>query len=183
MADSRILLILDIDETLLHSAERPLERTADVLVGPYHVYLRPNLSEFLTGCARCFRLAVWSSSGADYVSAVTGAAFPTGIALEFVWSRTRCVSRFDAERQETYYVKDLKKVKRLGFDLDRTLIVEDTAQKVERNYGNAIYVRPYVGEADDGELLQLGRYLESISDLPNVRQLEKRGWRYRTPHS
>jgi len=177
MADGRILLILDIDETLLHAAERPLNRSADLLVGPYHVYLRPDLSEFLTGCARCFRLAVWSSSGANYVSAVTGAVFPPDIALDFVWSRTRCVSRFDPERQETYYEKDLKKVKRLGFDLDRILIVEDTPQKVERNYGNALYVRPYCGEVDDGELLQLGRYLETIRDSPSVRQIEKRGWR------
>jgi RNA polymerase II subunit A small phosphatase-like protein len=179
MPDDRILLILDIDETLLYASERPLDRPADCLIGPYYVYFRPNLRSFVSGCTVRFRLAVWSSSSHDYVSAVTKAAFPPDVELEFIWERSRCVARFDAEWQETYYVKDLKKVKRLGFNLDRVLIVDDTPQKSERNYGNAIYVRPYAGEPDDRELIDLGQYLGSICEASNVRRLEKRGWRGR----
>jgi RNA polymerase II subunit A small phosphatase-like protein len=74
-------------------------------------------------------------------------------------------------------VKDLKKVKRKGYDLGRVLIVDDTPQKVERNFGNAVYVRPYFGDPEDNELAQLAPYLESLRACGNVRAVEKRGWR------
>ena len=44
------LLILDLDETLVFAAERPLTREADFRVGPYHVYGRPGLAVFLDQC-------------------------------------------------------------------------------------------------------------------------------------
>ena len=172
-----ILLILDIDETLLYASEKRLEHEHDCNVGPYFVYVRPHLREFIQCCNEHFRLAVWSSFSADYLNAIVTAILPNELKLEFVWSRERCIQRFDGELQEIYYVKDLKKVSRMGFDLDRMLIVDDTPKKVERNFGNAIYVKPYFGDPDDSELRDLSGYLKSLSQLPNVRCVEKRGWR------
>jgi RNA polymerase II subunit A small phosphatase-like protein len=57
------------------------------------------------------------------------------------------------------------------------LILEDEPRKVYRNFGNAVYVKPYEGAIDDDELLQLARYLDSIYSVANLRQLEKRFWR------
>jgi TFIIF-interacting CTD phosphatase-like protein len=175
--DNRILLILDLDETLLHASDRRLDQEPDCVVGPYFVYVRPHLAEFLMHCRERFQIAVWSSSSADYAAAVVRAMFPVEVEPFFIWSRERCIQRFDGERHQMYFVKDLKKVRRRGFDLDRVLIVEDTPKKVERNYGNAIYVQPYFGDPDDSELTFLARYLESLASLPNVRSIEKRGWR------
>ena len=178
MSDEKhILLILDIDETLIHASPARLTRAADFSVGPYYVYSRPYLQEFLTACGAAFAVGIWSSASADYVQAIVQTILPAELSPAFVWSRERCVHRFDAERHDTYFVKDLKRVKRLGYDLDRVLIVDDTPQKLERNYGNAIYVRPYVGQAEDNELRQLNTYLESLSARKNVRALEKRNWR------
>lgn len=119
---------------------------------------------------------MWSSSGADYLDLVLAETIPPEIPLAFVWSRSRCVQRYDAERLEPYFVKDLKKVKRLGFDLARILIVDDTPKKVERNYGNAIYVKPFVGDTNDSELLRLTSYLPRLAAVEDVRLVEKRGW-------
>jgi TFIIF-interacting CTD phosphatase-like protein len=173
---SRILLILDIDETLIHGSEAELTRPADFKIGPYHVYCRPHLTHFLNQVAEVYELAVWSSGSQDYVDAVVDAIMPNGVQPALVWARDRCTRRFDPELREEYYVKDLKKIKRQGYVLDRMLIVEDTARKVERNYGNAIYMEPYYGDTEDDELLRLGSYLCSISSTENVRTLEKRGW-------
>jgi RNA polymerase II subunit A small phosphatase-like protein len=175
----RILLILDLDETLIFANERPFERPADFQVGPYHVYRRPFLNAFLDSCCQHFKIAVWSSSGAGYLELVVHEIFPKSFSPVFVWSQERCVQRYDPERQTQYYVKDLKKVKRMGYSLDRVLIVDDTAQKTERNFGNAIYVRPYFGELDDTELSNLASFLPSLAAVPNVRCIEKRGWRTR----
>jgi RNA polymerase II subunit A small phosphatase-like protein len=177
--NSRILLILDIDETLIFASERDLERSPDFRVGPYSVYRRPHLDEFLKSCCENFEIAIWSSSGADYLAEVLRRILPAEVSPVFVWDRERCVRAFDSEQQETCFVKDLKKIKRLGYDLDRVLIVDDTPQKAQRNYGNAIYVSPFCGDAQDDELLDLSRYLESLCHSRNVQTIEKRGWKRR----
>ena len=59
----------------------------------------------------------------------------------------------------------------------RILIVDDTREKVCRNYGNAIYVTEFIGSNTDEELPQLARYLIHLRSEPNFRRIEKRGWR------
>ena len=176
--DGPILLILDLDETLIHATQEPLERNPDFVIGPYAVYRRPYLREFLTSCAACFHLAIWSTATDDYVRLVVDRIVPPSVkpALAFVWGRDRCVRRTDSERFEDYHVKDLKKVKRMGYRLERVLIADDTPLKVHRHYGNAIYIPPFFGDPADGVLPRLARFLISLSDVPNVRTLEKRGW-------
>ena len=173
----QILLILDIDETLLYAADRPLERKPDCRIGPYAVYLRPFLTDFLNQVSQHYRIAVWSSSSPDYVESVVNSIFPKWIIPEFIWSRERCITRFDPEWHEQYYIKDLKKVRRQGYNLERVLIVDDTPQKVERNYGNAIYVTPWLGDQNDNELQLLTKYLLQLRDKANLRCIEKRNWK------
>jgi TFIIF-interacting CTD phosphatase-like protein len=93
--------------------------------------------------------------------------------------RDRCTRRFDADLGEEGFIKDLKKVKRIGFPLERILFVDDTHSKMARNYGNAIYIQPFEGDHEDHELPKLLRYLETIHDVENFRKLEKRGWRHK----
>jgi len=174
--DGPILLILDLDETLIYATEEPLHRELDFLVCPFAVYLRPYLAEFLTSCSASFRLAIWSTATDEYVRPIVERIMPTGIEPAFVWGRSRCVRRYDHERFEEYHVKDLKKVKRLGYRLERVLIADDTPRKVHRHYGNAIYIPPFFGDPTDEVLPRLARFLVSLSDVPNVRTLEKRGW-------
>jgi RNA polymerase II subunit A small phosphatase-like protein len=175
-SDNRILLILDLDETLIYSTEEPLGREHDFVVGPYAVYRRPHLAEFLTPCSACFHLAVWSTASDDYVRAVVGGIMPPGVEPAFAWGRSRCVRCYDHEAFEEEFLKDLKKVKRTGYRLERVLIADDTPRKVRRHYGNAIYVPPFFGDPQDGTLPRLARYLTSLRDVTDVRSLEKRGW-------
>ena len=170
------LLILDVDETLIYGSERELDRPADFRVGPFHIYRRPHLDSFLAAVAEWYTLAIWSSATIDYVSGIAAAIRPQNAEFEFVWGRERCVQRMDPERFATVFIKDLRKVKRLGFDMRRILFVDDTPSKMQRNYGNAIYVSPFEGEPDD-ELEKLTRYLGSIRTSDNYRRMEKRGWR------
>lgn len=70
-------------------------------------------------------------------------------------------------------------MKRAGYDLNRVLIVDDSPEKAQRDYGNAIYVAPYQGEREDCELQLLSRYLQSLATAQSVRRIEKRAWRSR----
>ena len=174
----RPLLILDIDETLLHSREEPLAHECDLRVYDYYVYLRPHVRLFLQSVSEQYDLACWSSATRNYLASVISELM-AGLAAKplFVWDRRRCTERFDFVEQEHYFLKDLKKVRRRGFDLDRVLILEDEPRKVNRHFGNAIYVKPFEGCLDDDELLKLAQYLQSISSITNFRRLEKRSWR------
>lgn len=69
-ATSLPLLVLDLDETLIHSSETPLHRAPNFRVGPYYVYQRPDLQEFLATAAVHYRLAIWSAGSDDYVAAI-----------------------------------------------------------------------------------------------------------------
>lgn len=173
----RALLILDLDECLIYGSETVLHREADFRVGPYHVYRRPGLAKFMVGVAGTFDVAVWSSATRDYVSEIAAEILPNGFEWLFVWARDRCTPRMNGETMETVYVKDLKKVKRLGYSLARILFVDDSPDKMARNYGNAVYVQPFEGEDEDEELPRLLKYLQSLANEKDFRRLEKRAWR------
>lgn len=178
--EDKPLLILDLDETLIHAADRPLAAPQDFMAGPYFVYRRPFLDDFISQVAEGFQLAVWSSSTADYIAAITPQIVPKHVTLQFEWSRTRCIQRYHPEWQDMYWVKDLRKVQRRGYDLSRTLMVDDTPSKLERNYGNAVYISSFEGDPADRELQRLGPYLLSLVDCTDFRTIEKRDWRSQT---
>ncbi|TGD79789.1 HAD family hydrolase [Hymenobacter wooponensis] len=183
----KLLLILDLDETLIHASSTELDRPADFRLFDYHIYKRPHLKEFLTSCSRHFRLAIWSSASDDYVAEVTKQIVPASIPLDFVWGRSRCTycfhnAAFEESGHTNYhshydYVKVLKKLRRHGYDLNKVLIVDDTPAKSKRNFGNAIYPKEYKGQSYDSELALLSDYLIQLKDAENVRSIEKRGWR------
>jgi RNA polymerase II subunit A small phosphatase-like protein len=186
--EHKTLLILDLDETLMHGNETPLEQEEAFKVFHFYIYLRPYLKAFLEGIKDDFLIAVWSSASDDYVKAVVENLFPEDYPLEFVWGRKRCTyrsKRFSEgfgrylEDYETpyFYLKSLDKVKRKGYKLERMLIVDDSPEKTQNNYGNAIYPKEFTGNLEDNELLHLLTYLKTLKDKTNVRGIEKRGWR------
>lgn len=182
----RHLLVLDLDETLIHASELPLHRAADHIVYGYHVYRRPHLDAFLASCFEHYAVGIWSSASDEYVEAVAKLIVSEPDKLEFVWGRSKAsfsrVRRDDGNSffdpwNHRHYLKPLAKLKRFGWSLDQMLIVDDTPEKCARNYGNAIYPREYDGRDDDDELRLLARYLETLKDAPSLRRLEKRHWR------
>jgi len=184
--DNKILLVLDLDESLIHSLPTGSGKDFDFMVFDYDVIKRPYLDYFINNCNKFFRMAVWSSGTDDYVEEVVKHIFPDTIKLEFVWGRSRAtycpVVDFDASGSydpgHYDYVKRLKKIKPLGYSLEKTLIIDDTPSKARDNYGNAIYIKAFTGESNDRELLFLTEYLMGLKDCKDVRKIEKRGWRY-----
>lgn len=170
------LLILDLDETLVFATKQELATPPDFQVGPFHVHLRPHLARFLEDCFAQFEVAVWTSAGRDYASGVL-ARFPGPRDFRFFWSAERCTQRTNRDTRDLYTVKDLGKVRKLGYRLEQVLMVDDSPEKLERHYGNLIRIRPFEGDPADQELPALTGYLRTIRDHPNYRTIEKRFWR------
>lgn len=172
----RKLLILDLDETLFHASLQPLLIGSDFVTDTgYHVYVRPYLVEFLAFCFENFDVAVWTSATQLYAEEIVNQLFPNPKALQFLWHRQHCITRFNPESGQYDFIKDLQKVKRKGFDLNAVLAVDDSPEKLARQYGNLIQVNPFFGIADQ-ELFYLKRYLMVLKDKDNIRKIEKRAW-------
>lgn len=172
----RTLLILDIDETLVR-ADVEVPR-ADFEAGLYRVVKRPFVDEFLAAVAEWYDLAVWTSGGAGYASQIVPPLFgPFAQRLKFIWANDRCTRRYDHETMEYCDAKPLKKLRRRGYSLERVLVVDDSPEKHRQNYGNLVRVRPFLGDSDHTELRDLVPFLESLRGVPDVRAVEKRGWR------
>jgi RNA polymerase II subunit A small phosphatase-like protein len=173
----KILLILDLDETLIYATEHELFEPSDFKTDNYFIYKRPNLEEFFKNVENAYDLAIWSSGTDDYVEDIIKKIKPENIEFKFIWGRSRCTYRRDLCLNEYEYEKKLEKVKKKGYKLEKILIVDDSPQKSRDNYGNAIYVSEFTGNKKDNELKLLAEYLTTIKDSENVRKIEKRFWK------
>jgi TFIIF-interacting CTD phosphatase-like protein len=173
----RPLLILDLDETLVWATEEEPRGGCDFRVLQYHVTRRPHLATFLDSVIEWFDVGVWTSSSDGYARAVTAEVFGEVSRLKYMWSASRCTQRFDEKTHAVHSIKDLKKVRRLGYPLERVLMIDDSPEKLSRHYGNHLGLRPFEGDPQDRELLAVLPYLEWIRSQEDMRRIEKRSWR------
>ena len=161
MSMRRHLIVLDLDETLLHATSVKFSHEPDFIVGAYYIYLRLGLSEFLAYADRHFDLGVWSSSSQSYVDAVTSQIFGNRIALQFAWSAEKCIQKPDVKTNGYIYIKDLRRLQKLGYSVDQVWIIDDSPEKVQRQPGRHIRIAPFTG-ASDNELSRMISVLEKI---------------------
>lgn len=176
------LIILDLDETLIYASASELSHPYDFATEQYYVYKRPFLNELLEFCFQHFSVAVWSSSNELYATRIVSNIFSSDYPPVFLWARNRCVARFNHETWSYDFIKDLKKVRKKGYDLAQVLVLDDTPSKLRRNYGNLICIQPFDG-TEDRELLLVKSYLDIIKDCRNYRKIDKRSWRAQTQNS
>lgn len=180
---SDILLVLDLDETLIHSVSKKdaYELTTkpdfSILDGEYVVFKRPNVEKFLRDVYQIYDIAIWSSATKDYLAAVLEKITPSNVQYEFIWDRDRCTNKFNPETYKNYHEKHLNKIK--SHPLSKILIVDDSPEKANANYGNWIPIKEFTTDKNDKVLAKLYQYLVSLKDVNDVRKLEKRNWSMR----
>lgn len=174
---SNKLLILDLDETLIHATETKLDMLEEFQFEQYYVYKRPHLDTFLENISKHFTVGIWSSADDDYVTEIVQNIIPSTIELKVVWGRSRCSIKRDYDYDQYNFEKRLDKLKKQGFRLEQIIIVDDSPEKTRNNYGNAIYIKEFLGDKNDEELNFLFDYLLKLKTVENIRSIEKRGWR------
>lgn len=170
------LLILDLDETLIHARDNCLEHEASFQLFNLFVYKRPHLDWFLSEMLNTFKVGVWTASGQVYAEALVQQLFERN-SLEFVWTSRQCTFSRDWNTGEYDTIKNLRKLKNKGYPLESVIMVDDTPSKHRRNYGNLVKVKEYTGDQQDDELIILASYLKQLVKEPNIRKVEKRFWR------
>ena len=192
------LLILDLDETLIHSEEFPsnnhINQKFDFKVhceGDTHWFMtkkRPFLDEFIKYVFENFDVGVWTASTEDYATIILENIGIDKNKLKCFYTRENCGMRLDYESNSYYGVKNLQKLKKRAWsktytnkvgqmrELDRILIVDDIAATAVNNRSNLVLIKPFYFNDNDVELLKLISYLQKIKDEPNYRTIDKRGW-------
>lgn len=169
------LLVLDIDETLVHSdliVEQSVElehmkgkkydtkvnfpnpnKTVDV----YGVRFRPFLLEFIDRMHRIFDLAVYTASTRDYADAVVNALDPAGDKFVARLYRENCIP-----------VNGMN-IKNMGhFAGHNAIIVDNLIYSYAFHMGQGIPICPFIDDDMDVELKDLAELLENLSLFPDL---------------
>jgi len=196
---SRGLILLDLDETLIHSEEfprlEPSMKDFDFKVSFesdnsfwYMTKKRPFLKEFLEFLFTNFDVGIWTASGEDYALKIIENIGIDKSKLKCFYTKENCSLRLDYETNRYYGLKNLQKLKKKGWaksytnrtgkirELNKVLIVDDISETAINNRDNLVLIKPFYFDDKDTELLKLISYLEKIKDESNYRRIDKRNW-------
>jgi len=159
-------LVLDLDETLVHSSFKPIPNPDFIVpveiedqVHKVYVAKRPWVDKFMKEMGPYFEVVVFTASLSKYADPV----------LDLLDIHKVVRSRLFREACSNYkgnYVKDLN---RLGRDLKSTIIIDNSPSSYLFHPENAVPVESWFDDEEDTELDQLIPFLKELSRSDNVR--------------
>ncbi|KAG2318964.1 hypothetical protein Bca4012_054812 [Brassica carinata] len=152
-------IILDLDETLVHSTTQMPGVRYDFMVMvrvetevmPIFVVKRPGVTEFLERLGESFEVVVFTAGVEDYASQVLDKIDRKGVISQRLY-RDSCTE------VNGRYVKDLSMV--VGKDLGSALIVDDNPSSYSLQPENGVPIKAFVDDLKDQELMKLVEFLE-----------------------
>uniref|UniRef100_A0A7N0RDR4 FCP1 homology domain-containing protein n=1 Tax=Kalanchoe fedtschenkoi TaxID=63787 RepID=A0A7N0RDR4_KALFE len=167
-------VVLDLDETLVHTTPVPPPGRFDFIVRPriggemvsLYVLKRPGLSAFLEKLAAEYEVVIFTAGLKEYASLVVDRIDPRGLISHRLY-RDAC------REMEGRFVKDLGGI---GRELKRVVLVDDNPNAAFLQPENALRVRPFVDDLEDDELGMVGRVLEGCGGVEDLRVAARRFW-------
>lgn len=165
----RKTLILDLDETLVHSTIKAVTHhhlTVDVLIDgmtcTFYVIKRPHVDLFLKKVAEWFDLVIFTASMQQYADPLID-QLDTGKLVKGRLFRESCLAK------EGNFVKDLGLI---GQDLATTIIVDNSPIAYSHNKENALPIENWMGDnPQDDALLNLLPFLNGLRFTSDVRSI------------
>ena len=160
-------LVLDLDETLVHSQFQPFDVPSDITLKielenelhDIHVMVRPGVSEFLKNMGKIYEIVIFTASVSKYADPL----------LDIIDKEKNCKFRLFREHCtpiNTCYVKEIKK---LGRELKNVIIVDNSPMSYALNPENGIPINTWFDDKSDRELYNISSILEFLSFVPDVR--------------
>eukprot|EP00002_Diphylleia_rotans_P001049 TRINITY_DN10577_c0_g1_i1.p1 TRINITY_DN10577_c0_g1~~TRINITY_DN10577_c0_g1_i1.p1 ORF type:complete len:330 (-),score=77.95 TRINITY_DN10577_c0_g1_i1:792-1781(-) len=162
----RKTLVLDLDETLVHSSFKPVP-TANFVVQIeidrtiHNVYVakRPYVDEFLRRMGELYEVVVFTASLGKYANPVLDLLDIHGV-VKYRLFRESCTNHMGN------FVKDMS---RIGRDPKHSMIVDNSPIAYLFQRESAIAITSWFDDPDDRELLEMIPFLESITEVEDVR--------------
>nr|CAD7455672.1 unnamed protein product [Timema tahoe] len=158
-------MVIDLDETLVHSSFKPINNAdfvvpveIDGTVHQVYVLKRPYVDEFLQRMGELYECVLFTASLAKYADPVADLLDRWGVFRARLF-RESCVFH------RGNYVKDLNK---LGRDLQKVIIVDNSPASYIFHPDNAVPVASWFDDMTDSELLDLIPFFEKLSKVDNV---------------
>jgi len=148
----RKCLVLDLDETLVHSSFTPVHCSFSIPImldgNEYKVFVlkRPFVDEFIEECAKHYELVVFTASLSEYANPVIDTLDKKRLIKHRLF-RESCVFH-----QNQMYVKDLS---RLGRNIKDCIIIDNSPFSYLFDPTNAIGCTSWFGDQSDTELRDL----------------------------
>ncbi|KIK65320.1 hypothetical protein GYMLUDRAFT_38769 [Collybiopsis luxurians FD-317 M1] len=183
---SQKILVLDLDETLIHSTSRPISsatssglfgsfgsrkggpgHVVEVMLGGkstlYHVYKRPFVDFFLRTVSGWYTLVIFTASMQEYADPVIDWLDAGRGILEHRLFRDSCTQLPNGS-----YTKDLSIVET---DLARVCLVDNSPISYKVNEANGIPIEGWTHDPSDEALLDLLPVLDSLRFTSDVRRV------------
>ena len=160
-------LILDLDETLVHSSFTSFEKN-DIILNVdfegvmYNIYVlvRPDAELFIKSVAKFFEVVIFTASISKYASPLLD-ILDKDKNIKYRLYRDQCTFI------NGIYIKDLKKCNRSLKDL---IIVDNSPIAYTFDSDNGLPIKTWIEDPDDRELMRLLPILEFLSKAKDVRK-------------
>ena len=164
-------LVLDLDETLVHSSMTPFPNGSDLTIeinvagNKYNVYVlkRPFLEEFLSEMSYLYEILIFTASLAEYAEPLLEILDKRKI-IKYKLNRNHCLY------YQGTYIKDLKVINRNIKDL---IIIDNNPASYVLNQENGIPILSWFDNPNDKELMRLIPILKYLSNVSDVRTIIK----------
>ena len=164
-------LILDLDETLVHSSFTPFEKNDIVLNVDFdgimyniYVLVRPGAKNFIKNISKYFEVVTFTASLSNYASPL----------LDLLDSEHNIKYRLYREHctfLNGIYIKDLK---RLNRNLKDLIIVDNSPLAYAFHSENGLPIKTWYDDPNDIELIKISKLLEFLSKAKDVRNYIKK---------
>ncbi|XP_054720240.1 carboxy-terminal domain RNA polymerase II polypeptide A small phosphatase 1-like isoform X2 [Uloborus diversus] len=161
----KMCLVIDLDETLVHSSFKPISNAdfivpveIDGVIHQVYVLKRPYVDEFLQKMGEMYECILFTASLAKYADPVADLLDKWGVFRSRLF-RESCVF------YRGNYVKDLG---RLGRDLHKVIIVDNSPASYIFHPDNAVPVNSWFDDMSDTELRDLIPFFEQLSKMDDV---------------
>ena len=164
---SKKTLVLDLDETLVHSQFIPYSIKSDLIlkidienkIHDIHVLIRPGIQNFLKKLAKLYEIVIFTASVSKYAEPL----------LDIIDKNNYFSHRLFREHCSMMGITYIKDLKKLGRDLKDVVIVDNSPLSYSFNKENGIPILAWFNDKNDRELYNLLPILEFLSIVNDVR--------------
>ena len=162
-------LVLDLDETLVHSSMDPFPSGCHLTINIYvngrqykvYVLIRPFVEQFLSEMSKLYEIIIFTASLQEYAEPLLQSLDKNKV-IKYILNRKHCLY------YQGNYIKDLKVFNR---DIKDLIIIDNNPISYMFNKENGIPIISWFDDPNDNELMKfipLLKYLSKVNDVRDI---------------